>query len=418
MKKYIFPFICFVTALVAIGFARAGTVTTLPATVSTSSENTFTADQNFTNISASGTITTNGFRMPIGASNGFVLTSSADGTATWQAASGGSGGSGSSAVPVGGAKDCGLSISGTTLSIGKIFSDSCVVGVVSSVSGEGTTAVFSSAVTVTFGEASQTDANLFGIVMTSGAWTEQMPLFLGVISDPTTTGTNHKFVLSRLPFTASRGSVASLCQLTEESCDAQDDVMILTTGLTLSNWISSPITQVAWMQGTLSVEERWTFSFNENSGFNHKYPSVNWVFPVNMNGAIEDTHLSVSGGDLSGDVPTWATAANVNYAYKVTSDGYMKLHFDTRAAGSATNGDTAGGLKMVLPFEFFNEQESSIYIHGLFARHANTLEIGMILPDNNSTLVEVMDMDGANITANGFSVAGDDLILDKALRIF
>ena len=213
----------------------------------------------------------------------------------------------------------------------------CTISIKSNTSGATTLAKFTANVTVTDGASSQTDGNLFGI--TDANWANAMPLFIGVIADPTGTTTGNYLTLSRVPISAS-GTTGQLCQLTSTDCDDQSDVMILTTAsLTLANWASKPITQIGWIQGTYATSGgAWTFSLNASSGFNTEYEKIKWTMPLSQMGASTGTFFVPN----SGTAPVFTT--NVYY-YKIDSDanvyGYFRILSD---AGTDGVGAVSSGL--------------------------------------------------------------------------
>lgn len=247
-------------------------------------------------------------------------------------------------VPNGTVSNCRISISGSTFSIvgadGNALSatNPCIVAVQNS-TGVTVAASFSVAVSFTFGSASDTDGNLFGII--DANWSSAMPFFLGVIYNDTTPF----FVISRLPFNASGAAAASLCQKTDTDCDAQTDVMMLTTGQTLASWVSKPITQVAWIQATYATTgAAWTFATTAKTGFNFNYEAITWTFVAGQMGAASGSFFSVSGGTA----PTYTL--NSLYTYSLTRYGMVNVYlaFDNAAGGTAGAG--TGDLVASLPY--------------------------------------------------------------------
>jgi len=167
----------------------------------------------------------------------------------------------------------------------------CYVGIRSNTNGIVAQASFVANVTATDGATSQTDGNLFGI--TDANWANAMPMFFGVIYD----GTTPYFTVSRKPHVVSGGAAGTLCQLTDTDCDAETDVMILTTGLTLASWVNLPITQVAWLSATYATTGgAWTFAESAYTGFNKLWRSVvSFTMPLAQNGAASGTYMLAGG---------------------------------------------------------------------------------------------------------------------------
>lgn len=196
-------------------------------------------------------------------------------------------------LAVGQAIGCGLSVSGGgTLSIvyrdGTSLSTSniCKIGIASSTSGQVNIAQFTSDITVT----PKIDGNLFGIAEAN--WANVMPMFIGVVSDITSGGTNHKFILSRVPMAKTGAAVADVCQLGDVSCDSFKDVMFLSSGMTLKDWLSQTITQVGWVQASYATTGTdWTFALTDDTGFNFNYEAANFTFPMGQMGTSAGKYI-------------------------------------------------------------------------------------------------------------------------------
>lgn len=220
----------------------------------------------------------------------------------------------------------GLKVSGTTLSI---------------VSGDGTTSLsttnpgwasvkingsgvktfsFTADQTATFGAASDTDGNTFGL--TSGVnWSSRMPFFLGIITD----GTNAYFTISRKPFQESGSNATDLAQEGDTDADSDNDLMIFTTGLTLANWVDKPVTQVGWFLATwVTATTSWSFETSTavltqgNTGFNKDYAKNFFTMPLNQNGAAASTYFHDNGGTA----PVFTSTA---YYWWIDEDGFVTV---------------------------------------------------------------------------------------------
>lgn len=246
--------------------------------------------------------------------------------------------------------NCGISVSGSTLSItgfdGNPLSATrpCFVTAKSNTSGRSVPVRFTSNVTVTFGAASDTDSNLFGI--SEANWPDvgtsnNLPFFIGLIYD----GTNAYFTLSRVPSYVSGSAATSLCQKGDTDCDAQIDNMILASGLTLSSFVNLPITQVAWFEGSyISSSTQWDFKTNIHTGFNYEYEKIQFLFPTGQNGASSDTHLLPNGGG--------APVFDVNerfYTYQIDRSATLKKYLNMSGDGG-TDGSGAVAALLSTPY--------------------------------------------------------------------
>lgn len=328
-----------------------------PGAVSTGTSNTFTADQNFTNLSASGTVTTSGFEMSTGASNGFVLTTDGEGTGTWQAAGGGvsvsadntwtgtqvfntiaintsatidlnggikiplcasgdvltsqdgsgnmacstpsvAGASGFTQLAIGDSNNCKVSADSTQLTITPSISGVCSVGAASSVGGDGTTLQFANTITLTFGGTSDTDGNGFGLRGLLNPYDSAMPLIVGVVN----AGTNFGFTLSRVAV-RSTGTAGQICVAGGNNCDAQSAVMFLDSSINIPSMTSAPMTWLGWIKGTITSDQWWTFTTDSDTGFNDKIKQ--------FRSAYVDGVMGNSAGkfadDFAGTAPVFAT---------------------------------------------------------------------------------------------------------------
>ena len=255
---------------------------------------------------------------------------------------------------VGEVANCAINYTAGTLTIsgrgGRALSSTnpCAVGIVSNTTNEVASAKFTANVTVTDGATSQTDGNLFGI--TDANWASAMPLFVGVIYD----GTTPYFTLSRIPLTVSGAAAGDLCQLTDTDCDAQSDVMVLTTGLTLASWVNLPITQVGWIQATYATTGgAWTFAESSKTGFNQNWQGVKFAMPLAQMGAATGTYLTANGGTA----PLFTTN---EYTYQWVNDNLVcsELYLN---GDPGTDGATAVASQVAMPYLFPSGTMTTIY---------------------------------------------------------
>lgn len=244
----------------------------------------------------------------------------------------------------GAVSNCEISVSGTTFTISSDdgtmgTTDPCLVGIRSSTSGANAIAEFTSNVTFTFGAASDTDDNTFGITAAVN-WDNDLPMFIGVIYD----GTTPYFTISRGPITRSGAAATDLCQKGDTDCDAQTDVMILTTGLTLSSWVSLPITQVGWFKWNwTTTNDNWdSLTVDSKTGFNQDYQYEVFTYPQAQNGAAAANHLTANGGTA----PAWTTST---YDYGIGPNGQSTIMAKLTGDGG-TDGSGAVATQLTTPY--------------------------------------------------------------------
>ncbi len=239
--------------------------------------------------------------------------------------------------------NCGFSVSGSTFTIagddGTALSatNPCQVSVRSNTAGRTVSVNFTANVTATFGSSSDTDGNLFGI--TDADWGSSMPMFLGVLYN----GTTPYFTISRLPFTYSGAAAADLCQKGDTDCDAQTDVMILTTGLTLASFVNLPITPVGWFGATYATSGgAWTFTVGTRNGFNSDFDKEEFTMPSGQNGAASGKYLLNNGG-------TAPVFTNNNLTYSLDNSGKVTFAISMDTDGG-TDGSGAVDVLVAMPY--------------------------------------------------------------------
>lgn len=310
--------------------------------------------------------------------------------------------------------NCGVYISGTTLTIkgsdDNSLSESapCKIGIVSNDSGKNKTATFNSNVTVTFGSSSNTDGNLFGI--TDANWSDAMPLFLGVVADPTS-GSNDFFTLSRKPLTTTGSTVATMCILGDTDCDAETDVMILTsTPLSLAAWVNQPITQALWISATYATSgSAWTFSLDNNAGFNSFFESVSFSFPVAQKGASAGTYFKANGGTaplFTGNSFLYKIDKNLNVCH------YVALYSDPGTDG-------AGAVVSYLATPYIptgtNAYSGSYQVNSTGGAAANQFVLGYL---NGSTGMALLEGSGGFQQNSDFSNGSRNVYGTSCYSIF
>ncbi len=234
--------------------------------------------------------------------------------------------------------NCKLDISGTTLSVigqndaALSVSNPCLVGL-----NNGSVATFSAPVSVTFGAASDTDGNLFGIV--DANWASVMNMKVGVITD----GTDSYFTLSRVPLYISGSAATDLCQKADTDCDDHGDAMILATGLALASWVDLQVTQVGYLDATYATAGgAWTFAVTAPAGFNFEYAKIRRTMPLGQMGSAAGKMFADNGG-------TAPQGTSESHYYYETPDGWVRG--TALSAGGDLNGAGVVNLLLSLPFK-------------------------------------------------------------------
>lgn len=268
--------------------------------------------------------------------------------------------------------NCGVSVSGSTFTIagydGTALSatNPCVVAVRSNTAGRVALAYFTANITFTFGSTSDTDGNLFNVT-SSVNWASAMPFFIGVIYN----GTTPYFTISRGPIIESTASSATLCQKGDVDCDGETDVMILASGLTLSGFVSLPITQVGWFQMTYATSgSAWTAAVNSRTGFNSEYENIEWTMPLGQNGSAASNYLKDNGGT--------APFLSINtYTYFLKRNGECFLKFALLNDGG---GDGSGATEALISAPYKSGGTSNNYTYngvGLLTWNAGSKQIAV-----------------------------------------
>ena len=254
----------------------------------------------------------------------------------------------------------------------------CHVGIRSNSNGVVVRATFTANITATDGSASQTDGNLFGI--TDANWANAMPIFFGVVYD----GTTPYFTLARKPIVLTGSAATDVCQLTDTSCDGENDVMILTTGLTLASWVSLPITQVAWLQGTYATTgAAWTFAESAYTGFNDLYETQTWTMPAGQNGAAASGFMLDNGG-------TAVQFTTDLMSYTLSSDGFYNVSF-FMDADAGQDGSGAVEARFSMPATAINNSSLSYYGIGYLETATPTTNHVMLEVQPNTSYATILN---------------------------
>jgi hypothetical protein len=166
-------------------------------------------------------------------------------------------------------------------------------------------------------------------------------MFGGLISD----GSNSYFTVSRLPYRKSGAGATALCQKGDTDCDAEIDVLVLATGLTLADWVGLPITQIGWIGATYATAGgAWTLLTDNTptTGFNTEYSARYFAMPLAQNGASAGTYFLPN----TGTAPVFTTNS---YYYSITPFGVVKAFVGVTGDGG-TDGATAVAARVASPF--------------------------------------------------------------------
>ena len=323
--------------------------------------------------------------------------------------------------------NCGITYAANTLTItdssGGALSaaNPCSVTVPSSTAGALTTLQFTAAVSSTFGDASDTDENLFGVT-TGVAWGSAMPMFLHVCDG---SGADY-FGFSRNPARITTGAAAAgMAQEGDTDGDAQGDLFIMSSGLTLANEVNRPCLTVGSFQATMASGNDWAVGtlVAGRDGFGLFQEGVAFTMPGGQNGAITQggtaTHLYVAGGDGTTDVPTWATNQG-QHTYWMNKDGSFRQVFNTLGSGNCTNGDVASQLAIVSPLIPSGEASVAYYTGtGYTTTGAGASSLSSLVSiANNSAYMYLAINTLVAVNASGLGSTADDIAMDVTLQAF
>lgn len=253
------------------------------------------------------------------------------------------------ALPPGQTSNCGLTYADSTLSItaedGSALSatNPCCVGVPGATAGQSSTIAFTTPISTTFGATSDTDGNTFGI--TSGVnWASDMPDFLHVCRG----SASNYWGFSRNPARYETGDAAGdMCQEGDEDCDAQGDLFIMTTGLTLASEVDMPcVTVGAFRSQWTAASTSWAVStLGDTDGIGQdrldKTYGTKWTFPTGQMGGDAGKYFTRAGGTTNLAFTTYS------YSYWLSSDGWV--HVDADFDNQTAPGAGANDLYFALP---------------------------------------------------------------------
>lgn len=275
--------------------------------------------------------------------------------------------------------NCKLQYSGSTLSIvgsdGNALSSSnpCLVGMPN-----GAAALeFTAPVSTTFGAASDTDGNLFGI--SEANWSEDMPWFLHVCQG----NTKNYFTLSRKnkSMTYTGSAATDICQEGDTDCDTQEDMLIMDSGLTLADETDKFCLAVGSFRTTYATAgNAWTVTaLTSQDGFGSFQKGVRFLFPELQNGATNSYFsLASEGGNTA---PSFASKSAT---YSVEMDGSIDYRLSVSNDSGGTAGSGATALRVHLPYDgtsnFSYMQDAFIQLTAALTRKmCSTTEAAMFL---------------------------------------
>lgn len=295
-------------------------------------------------------------------------------------------------LPVGGTSNCKLVLSdATTLAVvgsdGNALSatNPCVVKV-----NDATTLSFTSPVSSTFGATSDTDGNAFGITITVD-WASAMPMFLHVCD-----GTAPYFAFSRNPARYSSGAAATdMCQEGDEDCDAQGDMFIMSSGLTLASEVNKSCVTVGSFQTTFSTtDDKWAVGtlVAGRDGFGKFQGGVQFTMPAGQNGAAAGKYF----GDNGGTAPVFTTSVP---QYSIGVSGVVDFMYYFNADGG-TDGSGAQALNLTLPYAQIAPAGNQATERGNGKAYGQT---------TISSVVQTIPAIGSGTSVSGFTYGGSTI---------
>jgi|TARA_R100000501_G_C2631480_1_gene127793 hypothetical protein len=261
----------------------------------------------------------------------------------------------------------------------------------------------------------------FGLTETVD-WNQDIPFFLYVVnradSDLDGSDGSSVFAISRSPVMQTSPASANNIHDTGDtaSSESENDIFIL-DDVTVANYTSLPVQLIGAfrMQWDTDTADDWAIqTLSDADGIGpdaiRRTLATQWTFPVGQNGGIESTHLFVSGGDASADIPKWATPGNIIALYHIAADGQITYEYSTMSAGNCTNGDVAAQLRLAVPVSSLGY--SSRYLAPFGYAAITGVADAIVLIEIPTSAVRVFDFkstSGGQVRANEFSDTGDDI---------
>lgn len=236
--------------------------------------------------------------------------------------------------------NCRLTYSGSTLSV--VGADGNALDPTNPCEAQlnaATTLSFTAAVSSTFGAASDTDGNVFGL--TAGvAHANPLPFFIQACQG----SASNYFAFSRNNARIETGNAAGdMAQEDDTDGDGQNDLFIMSSGLTLANEVDRPCVTVGSFEATMDSSNQWTVStlVADRDGFGFFQRGVEFLPSAGQYGNQSAKYHNVADG------ATNLVFANQNLYYTVEPGGYYTYH--VRLTNASANGADATALKLFMP---------------------------------------------------------------------
>ncbi len=242
------------------------------------------------------------------------------------------------------ARNCRLSYAASTLTItgaaaALSATNKCVIGM-SNNSGAPAAFEITADVNTTFGAGSDTARNLFGI--TDANWANAMPMYLYYCDGDSA----DYFGFTRQPNRIETGNAETdICQKGETDCEAQTDMLLMTSGLTLRNEVNRPCVAVGSFEATYATAGgAWAVGalVAGGDGFGLFQEGQTFTMPPGQNVAANGTYLI----DNVGTAPVFTTN---NYLYTISRCGDCSTFIYLEGDGG-TDGAGAVATLLALPY--------------------------------------------------------------------
>lgn len=211
------------------------------------------------------------------------------------------------------------------------------------------------------------------------AWSFDMPLFVyAIINDAATSVT---FGITRKPNAQKSPASSNLYQKGDSGGTSKNDMWVMDSGLTLTNWDSNPCLYIGYITATKDTSDNWTIVL-VNSSTQITAPgtfpdAINFSFPKGQNGAVSSSFFSSSDA-----LDTMPAFSNNFMAYKVFRDGDFFFTWQTTTCtSSGVNNTTGGQLRIHMPISILFDNFAAP--QGIY-RHTTAGTYTMALPDRTS----------------------------------
>lgn len=255
--------------------------------------------------------------------------------------------------------------------------------------------------------ASQIIGEQFGVT-TGVAWANPRPFYIYAVNgDGTDAGLI--FAISPNPSAASSPATTNIGYHGNPAATPSDVNFFFLTGVDVTaTHDDKPCALVGCLRMTMTTLDDWTIQvISDSDGINPRpYVGTEFTFPKGQMGS----RALYNFGDANS--PTWATAANITYYYKIGLDGQVYVTMSTEAAGNVTNGTGTTAIDLFLPYAITKSGATSRLVIGTYDASGAANRNGPLLASfvTATKSVELRQALGpANaIDNNDFSVAADD----------